>query len=164
MHGVNGYGNIHNIMNDEYMKTRKNLTNGLKELWNEYNSNKAGDSATKIDKSEMIQKTSAIFFVEEGMTEQEFCAKNYEVYEAFVTGESTKSSRAVSKLVKEMIENGEFEAKRDVILGKLNYLDAETRMLVEQEEDTLKSREETKKELEKTEPKSDDYSSTFGSS
>lgn len=133
-----------NIANTTFCSIKKL---SLEELWNEFNSNTTGDSATVIDKEEMLKMTSSVFFVEEGMTEREFYSKNAEVYEAYAYDPS-KMSSSVSNLVKNIIDSGDYEKKRDVILGKLSYLDADTRKLVEQEEDNYKTRQETVKQVE----------------
>lgn len=112
----------------------------LKGIWNNID-NEAG-SEGKIDKNEETQNVSSIYFVEEGMTEAQFIEKNLDVAASEMLAlpsdyNGTKTQYAVSQIVNEMldkIDRGEFnfEAKKDVILGKMKFLDEETKDRVEQ--------------------------------
>ena len=111
----------------------------LEEIWtNVANSNKEGDP-NSIDSKEVSFNYGSIYFIEEGMTEQEFYAKNLAIYDTqpkmqngmFIAELKDRQketlSSAVSRVVNQMLDNGEFEAKRDIIMGKLPYLDVETK-------------------------------------
>ena len=114
----------------------------LHEIWTHVaNSNENGDP-NSIDSSEQKFNYGSIYFVEEGMTEQEFYAKNHAIYDTqpkmqngmyILEMEDTpkeKLSSAVSRVVNQMLDNGEFEAKKDVIMGKIMYMDDETQKRV----------------------------------
>ena len=119
-----------------------NNSMSLKEIWtNVANSNKDGDP-NSIDSSEQSSNCGSIYFIEEGMTEQEFYAKNYAIYDTqpkmqngmliYEIGDMQKEklSSAVSRVVNQMLDNGEFESKKDVIMGKIMYMDNETQKRV----------------------------------
>lgn len=133
----------------------------LEELWDVYNSNKDGDSANVIDKNEATRNLGTIYFIEEGMTKEEFISKNSAIYESFnntmnFTPNSENLHSTVGRVVKDMIANGEFETKKDVILGKFTYMDESTQLLVlekltpEEQKEALSKLSDEKQDLLRT--------------
>ena len=119
----------------------------LDELWNKVNINNNGSSADVIDKNEANEYINSIYFVEEGMNKETFKKKNEAIFELNKINTDLDSfadyapkmgmgntaglkTEVVSKIVKEMIANGEFDNKKEVILGKFIYLDDATQLQV----------------------------------
>lgn len=144
-------------------------TKSLDELWEQFNFNKEGDSANVIDKKEASELNGSIYFVEEGMTKEEFEKKNKDILynnncmiynsnrenlyadrnEAHAA--ITRREAVISNVVKEMITNGEFDAKKEMVVSKFNYLDEATQLLVlekltQQEQNELLSRFDPEKQ------------------
>ena len=110
--------------------------NNILEQFNVFDSNEKGEKGV-IDAEEAKSAKGSIFFVEEGMTKQEFMNKNALIWEAIHPNENNlpgyirpNLSNSVSNVVKRMIENGEFDAKKDMIMEKAAYLNKETLELV----------------------------------
>ena len=112
----------------------------LRETWTQIaNSNRDGDP-NSIDSSEQESYKGSIWFVEEGMTEEEFYAKNYAIFDTqpkmkngmyiHKSKPKEKLSTAVSREVNRILQNGELEDKKDIVIGKINYLDDETQKWV----------------------------------
>ena len=119
----------------------------LDELWNKVNINNNGSYADVIDKNEANEYINSIYFVEEGMNKETFKKKNEAIFELNKINTDLDSfadyapkmgmgntaglkTEVVSKIVKEMIANGEFDNKKEVILGKFIYLDDATQLQV----------------------------------
>ena len=113
----------------------------LREVWQKVaNNNRSGDPNT-IDNDEQMLTYGSIYFIEEGMTEQEFYDKNKEIHLKkpffkdghilnYVANQKEALSSAVSNVVNQMIDNGEFETKKEIVLGKINYMNEETQKRV----------------------------------
>ena len=94
----------------------------LKDYWNMIN--REGKDSKRIEEIEVKKNTGSIFFVEEGMEIGDFIKKNMPI-----EAEQRKNPfgfEELNKIVNEMLDGGEFEQKKDIILGKILYLDKKT--------------------------------------
>ena len=107
------------------------------EQFNIFDSDSKGQKGV-IDASEANFAKGSIFFVEEGMTKEEFMKKNMIIWESVnplmacspAGYERPKLHDAVSSIVRDIINKGQFEEKKEMIMEKAAYLNEETLKLV----------------------------------
>ena len=138
---VYNHNNSNNMFNTTYNfnsgTASFNPVKDILEQFKLFDSNANGEKGV-IDAEEAKMGHGSIFFVEEGMTEKEFINKNAMIWEAThplmacnASGyERPTLTDSVSSIVKNMIKTGQFEEKKDVIMGKIAYLNKETLELV----------------------------------